>query len=151
MAGIRIKKSEEPGTPPSSRVELWFDDGSDAWKYKKDTGQTLSLISDLSITPEIQRIVGEYLAVNQTRFTRDSFVLTPTDIENGFVTLTEKAILYSINASADRLVLIEGIDFSVVNTTANQTIINFNQSTFPGKSSDEELVAGAVLSIHYAF
>lgn len=152
MAGIRIKKSDEPSTPPASRVELWFDELNDSWRYKKDTGQTLNLISDISITPEIQRIVSEYLANHQaTRFTRDTFIITPTDIENGYLILTEKAITGSINASVDRLVIIEGIDFSSVNTENNQTMINFSQLTFPAKSSDEEISAGAVVSIHYAF
>lgn len=151
MSGIRFKKAIEPATPAASRVEFWFDATKDSLKYKLDTGESFSVVSNADLEVAIGRVLTLVCPTTfQTRYVRDTFILTPTDIQNGYVILTEKAVTNSITATIDRLALIEGIDFLSINTVDNKTKINFTSQTFIARSSQEELVEGAVLSIHYA-
>ena len=76
-------------------------------------------------------------------FKKNIFQLTETDINNGFVILTHKAIEGSIFAAMDRLVVIEGIDFSTSTTVDNRTKIVFDGELTGG--GNECLSAGTVL------
>jgi hypothetical protein len=121
MPGIRLKKSEEPSSPPSNRVEMWYDIGAEKFKYKKETGISYDFVSSKELDD-----FKETISVPSISFKKNVFQLTDTDINNGFVILTHKALDGSVFASMDRLVVIEGIDFIISTTTDNRSKITFS-------------------------
>lgn len=142
MAGIRLKKSDEPSSPPSNRVEMWYDSVADKFKYKKETGISYAFVSSQELVD-----FREEITLQTITFKKNVFHLTDADISNGFVTLTHRAIEGSVFAAMDRLVAIESIDFSVTTGPATTKII------FSGElinNGDESLSAGMVFFVQFA-
>lgn len=142
MAGIRFKKSEEPSTPPSSRVEFWYDSTDDIFKYKPETGESLALVS----TRELEEL--RQILISPISYKKESYILTPTDVSNGYVVLQFKAEANSTFASIDRLVIHEGTDYLSEITPDNKTKITFIGNLAP--TFPEEITAGLVFSVTYA-
>jgi hypothetical protein len=142
MAGIRLKISEEPSTPPSSRVEFWFDSTENIFKYKPESGESLALVS----TRELEDLRN--ILTTPVSFKKETYILTPTDVSNGYVVLQFKAETNSVNAFIDRLALHEGSDYLSDITPDNKTKIRFIGSLAVG--SQEEISAGLSFSVGYA-
>ena len=142
MAGIRFKTSEEPATPPSSRVEFWFDSTDDIFKYKPESGESIALVS----TRELEDLRN--ILTQPVSFKKETYILTPTDVLNGYIVLQFKAETNSVHAFIDRLALHEGSDYLSEITADNKTKIKFIGSLAVGY--EEEISAGLVFSVSYA-
>lgn len=140
-AGIRLKKSEEPATPASNRVEFWYDILDERFRYKREDGVPLDLVSNVELEELRQQ-------VSPISFRKNTFQLSQADIENGYVILSHKALDGSVFAAMDRLVVIEGIDFLVETTEDNRSKIVFINAI--SNNGDEYLSAGIVLFVQFA-
>lgn len=87
-------------------------------------------------------------ALEAVSFEKENFVLTATDVSNGYIDLGNEAIVKSIRLYAGRLAGFEGEDYavSVVNSV---TRITFTGSFSSGEA--EELVEGEKIKVAYSY
>jgi hypothetical protein len=85
---------------------------------------------------------------SQVSFQKESYVLTPEDVDNGYLLLNKRAEANSVNAFIDRLAIHEGLDYLLEITEDNKTKIKFIGSFSPGGS--EEISEGLAFFASYA-
>ena len=95
-----------------------------------------------------QALQAQIDTINDVLHEKEKFVLTGTNITNGYINLAHEVIEKSLLVTVDRLVAHAGDDYTV-SVVSGVTRITFAGSLASGE--DEELVAGDIVRVMYRY
>lgn len=136
---LGIKSASQIETPDEGRV-AYFTDTDLLFKQKESNGQVTPLITPPSVIAFLQSQITELLS---WRNDKTSITLSISNLETGFIDLPYKIREKSLILSLDRLMLHEGIDWTMGPVGLASTRIHFINH------GDESLTAGSILFLAF--
>lgn len=149
LEGLRVLIPSE--TDMQSHKIIGLSDGSAASDAATVGQVTSSVSSEADRATAAEGVLSSRITALEgvaVQFSSEKFILSATDISNGYIELAHIAVANSMNAFVDRLAVFESDDYTL------STVGSVTRVTFVGNlvaPSEEQLSSGDVIRVKYAY